>query len=307
MKKKLRFAWIVFLATLALFIALVAAYSRFRKERSWNYQYRILIDDSAIIETEETNTEVESKKTLDPDDKFYEKTKYGYLPKISADGMRPFDAYSACVEISPKKKLRVIVLADDLEEISAKLKLNNQKVTFVVPFCVDRIESAAKAIRENGHEFFIEIPTQSSVSMNKKQTASLFLANADINETLDKLFHLLASTKYAIGIANVSPTLFTKSERNMTAVVDVLTKRGLGFLDLEKSNDLLKNLAEKNDLIYINKKKIFEASGFDVSKLNDGDIVAVRLEHLNDFEKAISDDWLLTPVSASVRRRNGSL
>jgi polysaccharide deacetylase 2 family uncharacterized protein YibQ len=299
--KKLRSAWTIFLALVALFIAAVSAYHSFRKERSSSYQYRILIDENTVVENEETKVEVERETKIDPDEKFYEQTKYGLLPKIAEDGTRPFDAYSACSEIDPKKKLRVVVLIGDCDGINAKIKLINQKVTFVIPYYVDRLESVIKVVKESGHEFFIQIPTQYSVLTDKKRTVSPFLANSEIDETLDKLFGLLASAKYALGIASVSPTLLTKSKKDMTAIAEVLAKRGLAFLDLEKTNDLLQSLSEESGMIYINRTAAFEANDFDVSKLNDGDIVTVRLERLDDLVKALPDDWLLTPVSASVR------
>jgi hypothetical protein len=82
----------------------------------------------------------------------------------------------------------------------------------------------------------------------------------------------------------------------------VLSKKGLAFFDIEKSNGLLKSISEKNGLIYINATTTFESDNFDVSKLKEGDIIAVRLEHLNDLMKILPEEWLMTPVSASVRR-----
>ncbi|MDR1982371.1 MAG: divergent polysaccharide deacetylase family protein [Holosporaceae bacterium] len=303
--KKLFLAWAVFLVVAFLFVVLIEMYHYFNNERPSDYQCRILINkDSEIIESIEVFDLIQREKT-NVDAKFYEKTKYGDLPKISSDGASVFDEYSSCLEISSKKELRIAVLVNDGSKVNAYLKLNNQRVTFILPHYLDKLKNVVEAIKKNGHEFFIQMPTQSSVllvSADKNGAISPFLANANIEDTLDNLLHLLGSTKYALGIANVSPTLFTKSEKNMTVVAHELLKRGLAFLNFEKSDDLVRNIARKSGLIYINATTMFEANNFDASKLKNGDILIINLEQLDNFMKVLPSDWLLTPISASVRR-----
>jgi hypothetical protein len=302
--RKLFFAWSIFFAITILFIAAVEIFHNAKKDHPSTFQYRILIDKNSIIENEEKNFDTihPEEKKVDMDAELYERTNYGYLPKISKDGVCVFDQYSARSETGLKKELRVAVFVDDASKIEAIKKLNNQKITFVVPHYIDNVKNIIKIIRESGHEFFIQMPTQSSIPDDKKGTVSPFLANADVDTTLDKLFYLLASAKYAVGLANTSPTLITKSKKDMTAIADVLAQRGLAFFDFEKSNDLLAEVAQKNCLLYICVTNTFESEGFDISKLKDGDVLAIRLTHLEDFTKNLSADWLLTPVSASVRK-----
>jgi polysaccharide deacetylase 2 family uncharacterized protein YibQ len=301
--KKLLFAWIGFLGILVLFVVLVEIYHHFQSERSSNYHYRILISKDSIIEIDLSSPSVSSdnEKKQEQDAKFYERTKYGYLPKVSPEGTGVFDEYAAYSEISSKKELRVAVVVED-GKVDANLKLNGQRITFILPHYIDQLESVVKAIRESGNEFFIQIPTQSSIPADKKETVSPFLANANLEDTLDRLLRLIGSTKYAIGVANVSPTLLTKSKKDITAIAQVLSQRGLAFLDVEKSNDLLKSISEKNGLIYINATNTFKAKDFNISQLKDGDVLMIRLEQLGSLMKALTPEWLLTPVSASVRR-----
>ncbi|MDR0632511.1 MAG: divergent polysaccharide deacetylase family protein [Holosporaceae bacterium] len=305
MERKLLSAWCVFLATTILFVAAVEVYHRFQNERSLNYQYRIIIDKNSIVETEEKTSDDIVKKDVDSDSEFYELTKYGYLPKISKSGTGVLDKYSARLEIGSQKELRLAVLIGEGEKIDDAPNLCNQKVTFIVPHFIDHLENVVKSIREKGHEFLLQMPTQSSIPQNKRETVSPFLANAYSGDTLEKLFYLLGSTKYTLGIANVSQTLFTKSKKDMTIIGEALAKRGLVFFDLEKSNDLAKSVAEKNNLTYITAAAIFEGNDFDVSKLNNGDILAVRLEHLASLIKILPQNWRLTPISASVKNTTG--
>jgi polysaccharide deacetylase 2 family uncharacterized protein YibQ len=281
----------------------VEVYHNSRKEHASSFQYRILIDKNSIIENEDKNPQSVSQEEEKPnvEAELYERTKYGYLPKISKSGVSVFNEYSASSESGSWKMVRVAVLVDDIDQTNSAVKLVSQKITFIVPHYIDNLENVVKIIRENGHEFFIQMPTQSSISANKKETVSPFLANANIDTTLDKLFYLLASTKYAIGVANVSPTLLTKSKKDMAAIAGVLAQRGLAFVDIEKSNDLLQGVAKKSSLIYIRATNAFESDG--VTKLEDGDIVVIRSTNLKSFIKILPENWLLSPVSVSVRRQ----
>ncbi|MDR2646373.1 MAG: divergent polysaccharide deacetylase family protein [Holosporaceae bacterium] len=299
--RKLYSAWGIFFALVALFVIIVEAYHNFCYRYAEGYHYRILIDKDTIRENDEKEQEHMPSREVDADNEFYEQTKYGYLPKISSSGERVFDRYAVCAETAPQKKLRVIVLVNYDDRIGVAVKLNGQKVTFIVPHHMPQLEKVVKIIRENGHEFFIQMPTQTSVAENENEVIAPFLANDNLDNTLDKLFRLISITKYALGVANTSKTLFTKSSRDMPAVAEELTKRGLAFFDVEKSNDLMTEISQNSGLIYIKPTKTFEASDFDISKLRDGDILVIRLENLETLIKKLPNNFMLTPVSAAVK------
>jgi polysaccharide deacetylase 2 family uncharacterized protein YibQ len=302
--QRLFFAWSIFFATAFLFIVSVEMYYSAQKSRVPNFQYRILIDKNSIIENEERNSEAiqQEENRVDEESEFYERTKYGYLPKFSKDGVGVFDRYSTGRKVSSEKELQIAVLIDDVSKIDSAMKLSNQKITFIVPHYIDDLGNIVKIIRQNGHEFFIQMPTQSSIPVSKKETVSPFFANANIDTTLEKLFCLLASTKYAIGIANVSPTLLTKSKKDMSVIAEALARRGLAFFDFEKSNDLLQGIAQKSNLIYIRATDVLESEKSDIPKSDNKSVLMIRLTHFENFIKNLPTDIQLTPVSASVRR-----
>ncbi|MDR0580653.1 MAG: divergent polysaccharide deacetylase family protein [Holosporaceae bacterium] len=299
--RKLYLAWGIFFAVVVLFVIIIEAYHNFRCRYAVGYHYRILIDKDTIRENDEKEQECMPSPEIDADDEFYEQTKYGYLPKISSKGERVFDRYAVCAETAPHKKLRVAVLVDNGDRIGVAVKLKGQKVTFVIPHHMRQLEETVKIIHENGHEFFIQMPTQASVVEDENGIIAPFLANDNLDSTLDKLFHLISVAKYALGVANTSKTLFTKSSRDMTVVAEELTKRGLAFFDAEKSNDLMTEISQSSGLIYIRSTKTFETSDFDISKLRNGDILAIRLENLEMLIKELPSNFMLTPVSAAVK------
>ncbi|MDR2107468.1 MAG: divergent polysaccharide deacetylase family protein [Holosporaceae bacterium] len=305
--KKLILAWAIFLGAAAAFVVGVEIYGNFKKERSSGYRYRIPIDGDILPEQfmEKKEDLIPEKKTEDCRKDFYERTKYGYLPKISRSGARVFDEYSACSEITSGKKLRLAVVLsenDAANPANIDAGLNGQKVTFIVPHHCDRLDEVVKTVQKGGHEFFLKIPVQFPVSIGQNRTITPFLVNAEAGDTLSKLFRLLASTKYALGIANVSPTLLTKSAKDMAIIAEALAERGVAFFDFEDSNNLPKEVAEKTGLIFISAAAVFESDDFDLSKLQDGSVLMIRREHLPNLIKILPADWTLAPISAAAKR-----
>jgi hypothetical protein len=278
----------------------VEIYHRFLSKSTPNYQYRILIDKNLIVETEEKKAEGPAKDIFkEKEDDFYEKTSYGYLPKISPEGATVFEAYSARAQRKSMKKLRLVVLVADGKEVERGLdSLKDQRITFVVPPYIENLENVVEQIRRRGHEFFLIMPTQTSLPAGKAM--SPFLANDD--ENMDRLLRLLSSAKYALGIANVSPTLLTKSKKDMTRIAETLKQRGLAFLDLEKSNDLVRSVFSSIGGICINVDQIFTTETFDISQIKDGEIMLITMNFLEKLLHGLPADWQLTPVSEPVRQ-----
>ncbi|MDR0677242.1 MAG: divergent polysaccharide deacetylase family protein [Holosporaceae bacterium] len=293
--KTLLWSWISFIIVLIIFIAMVEAYHHIKKERSYDYQCRILINKNTVVESEDDLIKPNIKEKKDSDDKFYEDTKYGYLPKISPDGGRVFDEYSAVVTIKNDfKKIRLAILVNNSSIDNLLKTVQKWKITFIIPNYLDNFSEVIQKIRKEGHEFFLQIPTQSSIPAEKKTIVSPFLANS--NDTIDKLLYLLSSCKYAIGIANVTPTLITKSKNDVCLISNELSKRGLAFLNIEKPNDLF--ISQKNELIYINITHIFDEKTFNKFSINNGDILLIDQKDVQGFIRNIVGECELIPVSA---------
>ncbi|MDR1561356.1 MAG: RNA pyrophosphohydrolase [Holosporaceae bacterium] len=305
--KKLIYAWSVFATILFAFVVIIETHHRAHRERSVNHQYRILISKDLInmcnLEKQPTPSKTE-KQPLNLDCELYEHTKYGYLPKIISNGRRVFDVYSAHFDnsIASRRIFVAIQIENTTPEIlSETIKaLGHAKITFILPHYLDKFDEIAKIIAGNGHELFIQIPTQSAIPSDKKNIISPLLANGDLENTLEKLYYLMASAKRIIGLANTTPTLLTKSKRDMTAICNQMTKRGLAFLDTEK-NELLDELSSETGLTYHSVYRKFDAKKFDISDLRDKNAFVVKFEDLLDFLK-ISKDFGFAPISFLMKR-----
>ncbi|MDR2794708.1 MAG: divergent polysaccharide deacetylase family protein [Holosporaceae bacterium] len=316
--KKLIFAWSSFAIFVVTFLAITKFHHDDRKTSSSGYQYRIFINKDMLCDVNADEIELEEGKNIpentadsfkkNDDDLFYEKTKYGFLPKISPDGDRVFDVYSAKFPDTGKKKacLVIYVEAGSVEYLPHAIKiLGTSRATFVLPHYLDNVSNVVKMIHDAGHEVFLQIPTQASTAVSPKNEIAPFLANSNSEDTVDKLMHLLAVSKYVIGIANTSPTLLTKSAKDITVILEELSKKGLAFLDLEKTNDILQTLSSDVGVIHANASVVFDSkSVLEISDDSDGKIFFIHLDKLPDFLTAVSkhENYVIAPISSVIKK-----
>lgn len=313
---KLIVAWLLFLFAILLFFGLTKIFFKLREDQRFDYEYRIVINDSVLKKQfqEQKNKNIEKKEEVvkidsdeanyvDLEQLLYEKTKYGELPRISPDGFRPCDAFAAEYSIISEKLIHVVVIVSsgDADLLAESLdSLGNAKVTFILPTYLSDIDNLAKLVVDHGHEFFIQLPTQSSIPISDKHKVSPILANSSFEDITNKFSSFLASTKKYIGIANITPTLLTKSSKDMDFIAEQISSRGLAMLDLEPSNEILTNLAKKNNFYYINiEEKFLPETTKNINK----DIV-VKLSDLSKFLEIIKtqNTFSLAPVSEKFKK-----
>lgn len=315
--KRFIIAWGLFLFAFVVFIIWTKWSYDSEKEKGLKYQCKIIINDEIIKDTEIVEKDIpeivpqkEIQEDLNNDDrKFYEHSKYGDLPKISPDGMRVLDAYSAKRNLTEANKIFLVIQLDAFvskESLYADIQmLGNKKVTFVIPHYHNDLAYIVNLIRENGHEFLLQLPTQSSIPEEKRSSVSPFLANTERYDLIEKLQCLLASTKYAIGIANTSTTLFTKSQRDMSVIEEELSKRGLAFFNVEKS-DIVPQISNNFDSILYATADV-EISDSDVINADNfvnNMIVFVKFSSLNRFMEEFTKKtgFEIAPVSQFLRK-----
>ncbi len=292
MQNKIR--WCVFLGGLAVFVAGVELWHRHVQSKDSVYQCRILIDKDFSVDESSQDEGIKSERIS-----LYVRTKYGVLPRKQSDPMKIFNAYSAAVDCDENcadggyLKLAVLVqnvTKENIQNIIARFP--DTKISFIVPHYAVGLGKIAEIIVSSGHEFFIQLPTQSSIPLDKKETVSPFLANASSNEVRDKLYYLMSSAKYAIGIANTSDSLITKSAKDMEIIAKELSQRGMAFLNIEDEGDVTEEISERIKLLSL-RAKIFNKS----APLNKEDSVIVNSDQLDDVMQAIPKGVKLVPIS----------
>ncbi|GHT92229.1 hypothetical protein FACS1894122_05790 [Alphaproteobacteria bacterium] len=321
---RLIFAWSAFILCIIAFLVVTEIYyDDHSSEQSSGYQYRIFINNDIVNDVEEDDSSKEKstdslgkspdsevdKLPKSDDNLFYEKTKYGYVPRISLDGNKILNVYAAKFSENGKKKAHLVIYLDNnsIEFLGHALKmLGSCRCTFVVPHYLTKVADVVKTIFEAGHEVFLQIPVQSSMLDNSQNEIAPFLANSSSEDTLDKLLRLLAVSKYIMGIANPSSILLTKSKSDMSVILDELSRRGLAFLDLENTNNVLDVLSGNDCVIHANASVVFEAkSALEIPDNEDGRVFLLHLDKLRDFLTAASkhENYAIAPVSALMRKK----
>jgi polysaccharide deacetylase 2 family uncharacterized protein YibQ len=324
--RRLTFAWCGYVFLVLMFLVTTRVYYDVcRSAPQSNYQYRILIDKNIVCSSA---AEVGDEKYLDAqsqspssgrglkqlsrnnsEDFFYERTRYGYLPKISSDGDRVFDVYSAKFTEANHRRVYTVIYVDDysIGFLKHVLRiLGDLKVTFVVPHYIDKVAETVKSIFDAGHEVFLQIPTQSSVVGSRRNEIAPFMANTNPADTIDKLQYLLSISKYVIGIANASTTLLTKSQKDMSVIVDELSRRGMIFLDLEHSASSDESTSGDDGIIHANASMVLTSALINENSDDFAEkVFLVHLDKIPDFLDAVSKckDCVAAPISSMVKKK----
>lgn len=289
MKSKLIKSWCAYVVLVAMFVTGVELYHRHHKDVNAAFKCRISVSKDLIVDAVEKKEAKSAPKKNEKSDALYEKTKYGLLPKISMSGKKVFDTFSARTDAKNFVKVAISLEKESIDDVIKLLsRLGSNKVTFIVPNYIENFKNIVSVILEHGHEIFLQLPTQSSVT--DTQNISPFSANANKDETIDKLLKLLASSTKIIGVANTSSTLLTQSAKDMEVITLELARRGLAFFDANLPNDILNALAKKTGLIYLHAAEKTE-------KPKEFSTYFVRFQDVNDFMKTLSEGIALAPIS----------
>lgn len=295
MNGKLVKSWCAYVVFVATFVFTVEFYHRRHKDASTAFKCRILVSKDLIVDESEKKAVEPPKKTASADsDSLYEKTKYGLLPKISVNGETVFDRYSTKTDAARIVKLAVALDKENIDDVIKLLsKLGSNKISFIVPTYMENFKSIVSVILEHGHEIFLLLPTQGSVS--DTQNVAPFLANSNPEETTDKLLKLIASSTKVIGIANISSTLLMQSAQDMEVIALELAKRGLAFFDVNLQSDILNMLVQKTGLIYRHVTELYSPDKQQVPKENE--TYFVRFPDVNTFMQAVPEGVAFAPIS----------
>ena len=285
--------WYIFFGGLATFVIGVEVWHRFSQDGDLVYQCRILIDEDFSVSEVSSDEEIKSERIS-----LYTRTQYGILPRKQSDPAKIFNAYSADVKcLGDYIKLAVLVKDVTEEKIQNIIAhFPNEKVSFIIPHYMNNLNKIAEIIVSSGHEFFIQLPTQSSIPLDKKNRVSPFLANASDDEIREKISYLISSVKYAIGVANTSESLVTKSQKDMEVILQELSQRGMAFLNIKDDSNIEEEISERIKLLAL-KTKIFEKS--DVLKAKDA--IMITSDQLDDLKKALPKGAAIVPISFGVK------
>lgn len=170
------------------------------------------------------------------DQRLLEKSRYGMIPMVAADGLKPFTAYAAAADQAKAAKMPVVAIVigglgvGAVKTTDAIMKLPPAVTLAFTPYGADPGKLAERA-RAQHHEILLQIPMEPYDYPDNDPGPQTLLTSLGPEQNLDRLdWHLSRLQGYA-GIANFMGARFIATEAVMQPLMHEAAKRGLGFFD----------------------------------------------------------------------------
>ncbi len=173
-----------------------------------------------------------------PDKRLVEKSRYGLLPRVGADGARPADVYARPIVSSARLRPgapRVAVMVGGLGvnaegTANAIARLPGEVSLGFAPYGADLAREAADA-REAGHEIWVQAPMEPFAYPEDDPGPHTLLVGASDGDNLDSLHWLMSRFAGYVGVVNYLGGKFTADAHALSPVLAEIAARGLAYLD----------------------------------------------------------------------------
>ena len=246
---------------------------------------------------------------------------FGPLPRIAADGRRPFLAYAlpfAGDELRPQISLLILGLGLQAAQTEAALRLPGEVALHFSAYASDLPALVARA-RAAGHEVLLDLPMEPLDYPASDPGPHTLLAGNPLETNLERLDWLLARAQGYVALAGAGAGFAPSA--SAPRVLDVLAGRGLALVEIG-AGDLAGHAAAVG-LPYANAPAVIDRdpstasidyalAGLEAEALASGSALGVAqgypvsLERLRLWATTLDHKGLvLAPVSAFVIERSG--
>jgi polysaccharide deacetylase 2 family uncharacterized protein YibQ len=175
------------------------------------------------------------KLAASPDPRLVERSDFGPLPRIAADGARPAQVYARPAMPVAKGRPRIALVLgglglNDQTTASATAKLPGEVSLAFAPYGEHLKAQAAKA-REAGHEILLQMPMEPFDYAQDNPGPQTLTIDAGGARNLERLHWVMARATGFVGIENFLGARFTADEAALTPILQDLAGRGLIFVD----------------------------------------------------------------------------
>jgi polysaccharide deacetylase 2 family uncharacterized protein YibQ len=191
-----------------------------------------------------------------PDRKLVDKSKYGLLPRVGADGTRPSEAYARPPLIPTRLKsgaprIALLVGGLGLSETGTQdaiVKLPGAVSLGFAPYGT-QVEREASQAREAGHETFLQAPMEPFDYPANNPGPHTLLSSLSPAENLDNLHWLMARFTGYVGVTNFLGAKLTADKDAFSPILGDIAMRGLLYVDDGSSpRSLARELAQASNL-----------------------------------------------------------
>lgn len=173
-----------------------------------------------------------------PDKRLVERGRFGSLPRIGADGAKPYEVYARPVVTSQKLKAdapRIALIVGGLGLSAAATEAAMDKLPADVSFAFapygGEVQADASRARENGHEIFLQAPMEPFDYPQNNPGPHTLTARASDKEMEGDLSWLMSRFAGYVGVVNFLGARFMSNAAAMTPVMRELARRGVAFVD----------------------------------------------------------------------------
>ena len=173
-----------------------------------------------------------------PDKRLAEKSRYGVLPRIGADGVRPSEFYARPIMTSGRLKSgapRVAILIGGVglnaESTSSAIHALPGAISLAFAPYGDTVERDAADARQAGHETFLQAPMEPIDYPANNPGAHTLLTSAAPAANIDHLRWLMARFTGFVGVTNFLGAKFTANSDALAPVLSEIAGRGLSYVD----------------------------------------------------------------------------
>jgi hypothetical protein len=171
---------------------------------------------------------------LGRDEDLTEKTRFGLIPQVGPDGVRPMDYYARPVSNTSFGLSRVMIIVGGLglsqTSTQEALKRLPAEVTFAFAPYGNSLDRWVSAARRDGHEVLLQVPQEPFNYPNNDPGPHTLLTQLSAEQNQARLHWLMARISNYTGVINYMGGQFSSHSGAMTTFLEEIADRGLLFV-----------------------------------------------------------------------------
>jgi polysaccharide deacetylase 2 family uncharacterized protein YibQ len=269
-----------------------------------------------------------------PDPRLIEKSRYGVLPRIGPEGVRPADIYARPISSSPKLKpgaprIAIFIGGMGLSRTTTQEAIDKLPGAITLAFAPygAEVEAQAARARDSGHEILLQLPMDTFNGGDGDPGPHTLHSDRAPEAIVDDLHWLMARFPGYAGMTNFLGGRFTADEAALAPVLRETKQRGLFYVDdATSARSIANTIAQRVDLPFARADIVLDAdktpdsvdaalSRLEALARKNGVAIGwatglpVNIDRIARFARSLEDRGIaLVPVSAatSVASRPGA-
>nr|WP_316650920.1 divergent polysaccharide deacetylase family protein [uncultured Gellertiella sp.] len=168
-----------------------------------------------------------------PVDELLEKSPFGPLPVVSADGLRPVDRYARPWSGAHGVRVAIVVGGLGLSQTGTQAAIRQlpEEVTLAFASSGNSLQRWMQEARRSGHEILLQVPFEPFDYPDNDPGADTLLTSLSAEKNLASLHKAMGKITNYTGIMNYLGGRYLSDQKAMDPVMKDIAARGLLFLD----------------------------------------------------------------------------